>query len=208
MWSALVTLFILTVRAVSAKDGLIDWTKTPGGGPSTLRGCAQYAYNDSARGGGSVNGYLGCTTNACVCRTDLIDKAHDHIQYIVELNCGTDAEVDIQAAIKIYNDYCSANGFPIPGYTYVITQTIEPPTETPLSAESSALAVASITSDQPPTDATLTQTINNIITVTAPPTARITVVVSSANLRSHIFPWFRLFCGVTFIPFKYSFGLP
>lgn len=35
-------------------------------------------------------------------------------------------------AIKVYNDYCSSNGFDIPGYTYIITATVTQPTETSL----------------------------------------------------------------------------
>jgi hypothetical protein len=37
---------------------------------------------------------------------------------------GTDPGVDIDMALKMYNDYCTSNGFPVPGYTYISTQTV------------------------------------------------------------------------------------
>ena len=48
---------------------------------------------------------------------------HQH-RNAVKANCGAEAVVDIDQAKKIYNDYCSANGFPIPGYTYIRTETV------------------------------------------------------------------------------------
>ncbi|KAM7192276.1 hypothetical protein V8F33_008414 [Rhypophila sp. PSN 637] len=112
-------LFLLAVvPGVCSADGPVDWTKAPGGGPSTLRGCAQYADNPCSRAGSVYD--LGCSTNSI----DLINKAYASIESVVKANCGADAIADIEQAKKIYNDYCSANGFPIPGYTYIITQTV------------------------------------------------------------------------------------
>lgn len=62
----------------------------------------------------------------CVCRPDLVAVAHDWITKSVVANCavnGQNADVDVAQAIKIYNDYCSVNGFDIPGYTYIMTST-------------------------------------------------------------------------------------
>lgn len=39
-------------------------------------------------------------------------------------------QVDVDAALKVYNDYCASNGFPIPGYTYISTQTVRVSTVT------------------------------------------------------------------------------
>jgi hypothetical protein len=44
---------------------------------------------------------------------------------VVKEVCGADAVVDVQQATKVYNDYCSANGFAVPGYTYISTQTVQ-----------------------------------------------------------------------------------
>ncbi|KAK4217052.1 hypothetical protein QBC37DRAFT_384944 [Rhypophila decipiens] len=117
------SLFLLAVvPGVYGADGPIDWTKAPGGGPSTLRSCAQYAFNPYSRAGSVYD--LGCSIISCVCRQDLIEKAYAGIESAIKANCGADAVLDIEQAKKIYNDYCSANGFPIPGYTYIITATV------------------------------------------------------------------------------------
>ncbi|OIW30234.1 hypothetical protein CONLIGDRAFT_644244 [Coniochaeta ligniaria NRRL 30616] len=126
------SLLLLVVPCVHGADGPIDWTKAPGGGPSTLRSCAQYAYNPSSRAGSIYD--LGCSTISCVCRQDLINKAYTSIENAVKANCGADATVDVDQAKKIYNDYCSANGFPIAGYTYVSTATVRVSTGTATAA--------------------------------------------------------------------------
>lgn len=40
-------------------------------------------------------------------------------------------------ALGLYNDYCSAHGLSVPGYTYLITQTTQPPSETTVGTTSS-----------------------------------------------------------------------
>ena len=58
----------------------------------------------------------------CLCRPDLIPDAHKRIERDAMGRCGK--EFDVQAALKVYNDYCASNGFPVPGYTYISTQTV------------------------------------------------------------------------------------
>lgn len=54
-------LFLLfVVPSVHGADGPIDFSKAPGGGPSTLRACAQYAYNSNSRAGSVYD--LGCSS--------------------------------------------------------------------------------------------------------------------------------------------------
>jgi hypothetical protein len=59
-WYILWLSFSQHILAVWAADEPFDFDKTPGGGPSTLRGCAQYAYNPDSRAGSVYS--LGCQT--------------------------------------------------------------------------------------------------------------------------------------------------
>ena len=56
------TCFVLQILSVFAADENFDFTKMPGGGPATLRACAQYAYHPQSRAGSVYS--LGCETIA------------------------------------------------------------------------------------------------------------------------------------------------
>ena len=60
VWYILWLSFSQHFLAVWAVDGPIDFEKTPTGGPSTLRACAQYAFNPASRAGSVYS--LGCET--------------------------------------------------------------------------------------------------------------------------------------------------
>ncbi|KAK4167491.1 hypothetical protein QBC43DRAFT_311969 [Cladorrhinum sp. PSN259] len=114
--------------AYAQQDGPIKWEDAPGGSPfaGRLRACAHWALWGGSRD--HVQGALGCSVLSCLCRPDLIKKAQDHIVKIVTRDCGTDGTdptVDIEQTLKVYNDYCSANGYNVPGWTYVKTQTVK-----------------------------------------------------------------------------------
>ncbi|KAK0652727.1 hypothetical protein B0T16DRAFT_455069 [Cercophora newfieldiana] len=75
---------------------------------------------------GTVKG--GDTNDACLCRPDLIPNAQKRIKDEVTKACAK--EYDVEVALKVYNDYCASNGFSIPGYTYISTQTVRVSTGT------------------------------------------------------------------------------
>jgi len=125
----------------------------------------------------------------CVCRPDLIGKIQKRIGEIVEERCGKDAQVDTDEALKIYNDYCSSNGFAVPGYTYISTQTVR---------RSTGLAAA--TGDAPTTTRVPTATdersgpyvTGGATTVTA--TATVYRSASAEPPRAALpWPWIQLF---------------
>ncbi|KAK3986373.1 hypothetical protein QBC44DRAFT_373172 [Cladorrhinum sp. PSN332] len=89
--------------------------------------------------------HLGCQTISCVCREDLISRAQTHIRKTVTDWCGTSAGVDVDQALKFYNDYRSVNGYPIPGWTYVRTQTVRVAATPTTRATSGAAAAAAAT---------------------------------------------------------------
>jgi hypothetical protein len=75
---------------------------------------------------------------------------HKKIKTTVSKDCGG-KQVDIDAAIKLYNDYCSSNGFPIPGYTYISTQTVRVSTGVAtLDSPATVTATATATATSPP----------------------------------------------------------
>ncbi|KAH7339251.1 hypothetical protein BKA66DRAFT_581779 [Pyrenochaeta sp. MPI-SDFR-AT-0127] len=224
-WIAFAVLSVQAVLLVRASDGPIDWDKTPGGGPSKLRACARLPYTICCSQ--SVNAHLGCDTIRCLCRPDLIDKAHARIKDMVSRECGADATVDVEQALNIYNDYCSANGFAVPGYTFIITQTVKtlPREGTATGASSDASSTASgVASSSSTTNnrevlvTTTTAEANGILTVTATVTATATtpattaatttVALSSASPPIRSFVWFHLICFLVLIPIPLFFGLP
>ncbi|KAK3990396.1 hypothetical protein QBC44DRAFT_394298 [Cladorrhinum sp. PSN332] len=148
--TTLVAIALLFPGQALAQDGPIDWSKAPGGVPySYLRACAHWAFSPGWEG--SVQNNLGCTVNSCLCRSDLIKRAQDRITKVVTDECSkgaTDPTVDVEQALKVYNDYCSVHGFNVPGWTYVRTQTVKvttvpatpgPSTEIPVTTTSSPL---------------------------------------------------------------------
>ncbi|KAK4183225.1 hypothetical protein QBC35DRAFT_467458, partial [Podospora australis] len=107
-------LLLSSKTAYCAEDGPIDFEKTPGGSPTAqLRFCATYSFHPGSRAGSMYT--LGCTKISCLCRSDLIPKAHEWIKAAVDANCGADSLADLEAAKKLYNDYCAANGYPRAG---------------------------------------------------------------------------------------------
>lgn len=86
-------------------------------GPKNLRQCATSAYDPNSWAGSVWN--LGCKQISCLCRNDLIQQAYDSIKKAVIADCGKGSDTDIVQTTKIYNNYCSAGGFDIPGYSYI-----------------------------------------------------------------------------------------
>jgi hypothetical protein len=92
--------------------------------------------------------------------------------------------VDVEMTPKMYNDYCSVNGYPIPGYTYISTQTVRqtPGTDTvPTGGSAMATAVGGASGNGP--TVTVTAGING-----GSPQATMTVFLSS-SLASQTRPW-------------------
>ncbi|EPE26334.1 hypothetical protein GLAREA_02246 [Glarea lozoyensis ATCC 20868] len=198
------------ITAAWAADGDIDFSKTPGGGPSTLRACAQYAYNP-ASSAGSVH-ELGCKVISCVCRSDLIPKAYELITNAVITDCGKDSSVDVQQAIDIYNRYCASHGYPIPGYTYTSTLTVDASTSsspltfgTPVATSLSGIG-RSATGTSPISNPGV---ITNVGTLQPPvtTTATATFIIKSAGTK--VQPWgiLRLLCLAPMLPARYFFAL-
>ncbi|KAK4463653.1 hypothetical protein QBC42DRAFT_323763 [Cladorrhinum samala] len=195
----LTTVFWLFFLTVYAADGPIDFEKTPGGGPSTLRDCATYAFHPNSRAGSVWS--LGCKAISCMCRADLIPKAYEYIEAAVKANCGADSAVDIEAAKKIYNDFCSANGYTIPGYTFIITQTVtvsSNPTNTNPTAGAKTTAAAgsdggqnAATPGPNPDPVTVTVGGVSVSVVTATPRATVTVSQLGAGVTVESWPWFK-----------------
>ncbi|KAK3997851.1 hypothetical protein QBC44DRAFT_364047 [Cladorrhinum sp. PSN332] len=124
-WKTFPTILLLLLASSpsDAADGPIRWADGPGGGPETLRKCARLSFGDNYAASAWTLQYVlgGCETIACICRPDLIPKAHSSIKKAVthSLNCGPDSAADVDAALKVYNDYCASNGFAVPGWAYV-----------------------------------------------------------------------------------------
>ncbi|KAK4445696.1 hypothetical protein QBC34DRAFT_441523 [Podospora aff. communis PSN243] len=116
-----IPLFLLFTAQVQGADGPIDLSKAQGFGE--LRTCAHGPFVNAFRE--ALTRVFGCNLISCICRPDLIPKVHDHIENNVRGICGSDATVDVQQSIRVYNDYCAANGFVVPGHTYISTQTVQ-----------------------------------------------------------------------------------
>jgi hypothetical protein len=117
MWSPMFTaLFLLYLRHVDAQainPDLVVWT-TIAPWPD-LRSCLQYSLN--GYGFPSIQGQVGCSTNACLCRPDTLGLAEQSLSSIVQQEC-SDLQ-DISTATSILVSYCSAKG-----YTSIIEPTI------------------------------------------------------------------------------------
>ncbi|KAK4445697.1 hypothetical protein QBC34DRAFT_441524 [Podospora aff. communis PSN243] len=188
-----VALFTLAshVHPVGAADGGIDWHEA---GIGKLRHCATAIFSGCC----PIQNFLGCITKSCLCRSDLIPDAQKKIKDAVSKDCGG-KELDIDAAVNLYNDDCASNGFPVPGYTYVSTQTTRVSTGAPTP-----------TVDAPATaTATATQTTagggqNRNSSGTAPqgggiaPT--VTVYRSSASSHALLPIWTGLLSVLAFVP--------
>jgi len=137
----------------------------------------------------------------CLCRRDLISDVHKYIKKLVSVWCGG-KEVDVDAALKLYNDYCSANGFPIPGYTYISTKTVRATTATPTSSKESTRNVTATTPSAATTNSPSgarggsPPTATTVGAATASTTAH-----PSSSSRVHPPPWLPLLALVSVIPF-------
>ncbi|KAK4160659.1 hypothetical protein QBC43DRAFT_219266 [Cladorrhinum sp. PSN259] len=195
------TLWLVLLPVHDAEDGPIDFEKTPSGGPSTLRACAQLAYNPDSRAGSVWN--VGCKAISCICRTDLLPQAYNSIESAVKANCGADSTVEIEAAKKVFNDYCSSNGFTILGNTYIVTQTVKistnPANTTPTAIKTTVAADSSsgqnVTPGDDPEPATVTVGVVTVTMVTKMETATATVFRSRAGVKSP-WPWFKYFFAI------------
>lgn len=145
----------------------------------------------------------------CVCRSDLVQQAHDSITAAVAANCGKDATVDIQQAINIYNAYCSANGYAIPGYTYTSTLTLPAATSfgqttpsRPLSTSLGSGVTSTGISSLPNPKVTTTVVVpESTATVTA------TMIIKSQGTK--VQPWgiLQLLYLVPILPIRYIHAL-
>ncbi|KAK4224399.1 hypothetical protein QBC38DRAFT_485627 [Podospora fimiseda] len=123
--TALTTAAVLFQGHALAQEVALDWSKAPGGAPwSYMRTCTKWVFVSDRD---SVQIYLGCSVNSCICRSDLIKKAQAYITDKITTDCGGsnfDPTIDVEQALKVYNDYCSANGYNVPNWTYIRTQTV------------------------------------------------------------------------------------
>ncbi|KAF1995052.1 hypothetical protein P154DRAFT_612135 [Amniculicola lignicola CBS 123094] len=213
LWKTFAVFALVGLGAEAGKNGPIGWdywVKTPSGGPQNLRACAEKAFWDDY---GSPNAHTGCRDTECVCRPDLIDLIHEQIVAVVEAQCGKGSDVDVQAALKVYNDYCSWMGWAIPGYTYIVTKTAPAPEETSAEAAvttdtptTTEAVVTSLATDGTPVIITLTPTFDIPPVVTE--TARVTIRVSSASSRLKVFSWLHTLCRIISVPINLILAIP
>jgi hypothetical protein len=121
MWSPILgALFFLLLHHIDAQainPDLVVWT-TISQWPD-LRFCVQVCLGGSGAGMGfpSIQGQVGCNTNACLCRPDILGSAEQSLSSVVSGQC-SDIQ-DISTATSILASYCSAKG-----YTSIIEPTI------------------------------------------------------------------------------------
>lgn len=201
--------------------GDIDWGEA---GVGSLRACAQSVFTGccgTSQEDVQVDRWLGCTDKKvrastserdsgpalinetqCLCRRDLISDVHKYIKKLVSGWCGG-KEVDVDAALKLYNDYCSSNGFPIPGYTYIRTKTVRITAVTTMASATTAIETTSIPTATPSSvtasaerseDGSLpTTTTVDVVTATA-------TVYPSSSRRLQPWPWAQLFALFFLVP--------
>lgn len=127
--------------------------------------------------------------------------------------CGEDSAVDLAAVIKVYNDYCSSNGFAIPGYTYVSTLTLRVSSST----RNEAAVITSPT--QPATTGarpTLTSNVGGSPTITTPnggnffpgPTATVTIYRSDGSPKARPGLWAEMIYLAVLMPKRLIYALP
>lgn len=90
----------------------------------SLRPCAQSCFFAGVYD--RVANVVGCTTdpdpeNSCYCRGDLQSKATKFLEDCVDESCGKD--VDVSAALGIYNAYCTSNGYKLASSASDLTPT-------------------------------------------------------------------------------------
>ncbi|KAK0702649.1 hypothetical protein B0H67DRAFT_675768 [Lasiosphaeris hirsuta] len=145
-----------------------------------------------------------CLTLAtqCLCRRDLIGDFHKYIRKPVSEWCGG-KEVDVDAALKICNGDCSSGGFPIPGYTYINTETVRVTIATPTSSKETTSSVptakpsAATTNSASGTGGGRPSTTTTVGIATATTTAH----HPSSSSRVHPPPWLPLLALAIVIPF-------
>jgi hypothetical protein len=121
--------------------------------------------------------------------------------------CGAN-DVDIAAALKMYDDYCAVNGFPIPGYTYISTQTVHLSIATStVAAETASATLELSTGGSGPaiTPVTITTSIvtgvsGGVVTATATATATTTVLRSSGSKLQAWPSFFHLLYLLHYLP--------
>ena len=135
-----------------------------------LRSCLQCCFQCN----GAVQYYVGCTTNACLCRPDTLGQAVAFIGPLALSEC-SDFQ-DSSSAISILTAYCAAKG-----YTSIISPTtlqstgmslIIPLPFITLSVRGLMVAYLGV--------ATVTQTVGSV-TVTAPGSGYVTVTAHSSG---------------------------
>ncbi|KAK5657399.1 hypothetical protein OQA88_2969 [Cercophora sp. LCS_1] len=154
----------------------------------------------SEAGAGSLRAW--CDDQECLCRPDLIADVHKYIKKFVSRSCG-EKRVDVDAALKLYNDYCSSNGFPIPGYTYISTQTVRVTTATTTETTTAPKSkITKVSEDDQGEGRTTGTTVSGETpgtkTTSATPTARESTF--SPGPRVHPLPWTGLIVLFALIP--------
>jgi hypothetical protein len=134
----LAALFILGVRPVNSQainpDLIVFSTMSQW---PNLRSCVQYSFAGDIYVGG-LDAQIGCTTNACLCRADILALAEQTLSSDVRAAC-SDLQ-DISTATSILASYCSAKG-----YTSIIESTILPTSGMCTYAPSTCTPTATVT---------------------------------------------------------------
>ncbi|GFF48336.1 hypothetical protein IFM51744_06799 [Aspergillus udagawae] len=104
------SLFINAVQATTA-------TLTESTAYASQRPCAKscFYWGSSTQGGADfLAERIGCAVdpieNECICRSDLQQTADTFLHKCVTDNCGANA-IDVSSAVRIYDDYCTSNGY-------------------------------------------------------------------------------------------------
>lgn len=137
------------------------------------RTCAFSCFKQFGDAGYPIAQQIACPTfkvqNKCFCRPDLQQDAHNYVFSCISTNCAN--ALDISVATKLYDDYCTSNG-------WIVTTT----TQAPQPSETGALT---ITITVPPTvvvTATATVTVTAASTFERPPTGWVSLVALAITL--------------------------
>ena len=99
-------IIIVGIRGAIAKEG--TWAIQTFPAYSSQRRCGQYCLDNAYTSAGCVSPYY----NECICRPNVRPTATSYLSYCVSLyGCDAD-DVDIKAALTVFEDYCSKAGAP------------------------------------------------------------------------------------------------
>jgi hypothetical protein len=137
MWFSItiISLFLHHVSAQAINPDLVVWTTI--GLWADLRTCVQWSLAGSTPYD-SVQDRVGCTTNACLCRPDILGSAEQTLSSVALAEC-SDFQ-DQSTAVSILTSYCSAKG-----YTSILPPTILPATTGACTASPTATVTVYVT---------------------------------------------------------------